>query len=230
MFMRAIDLETSDLSTELMFYTQVLGLPLRQARAASFTVQAGTTALIFRSSSQQPLLYHFAFTVPLNKWQHAKAWLTARTPLPEGEGEDEFESARVRTRSYYFPDPVGNILEFIAREDLPATAGEDFGPGDVLYISEMGLVVDDVPGTVKQLKIRLGIEVYRDSSFDDFAQLGDINGVLVLSKRGRPWFPDERQPAVVSPVRVSLLGALAQQITLEPYPYVLDVVPLTRAE
>jgi hypothetical protein len=181
MFMRAIDLETSDLSTELMFYTQVLGLPLRQARAASFTVQAGTTALIFRSSSQQPLLYHFAFTVPLNKWQHA-------------------------------------------------TAGEDFGPGDVLHISEMGLVVDDVPGTVKQLKIRLGIEVYRDSSFDDFAQPGDINGVLVLSKRGRPWFPDERQPAVVSPVRVSLLGALAQQITLEPYPYVLDVVPLTRAE
>jgi hypothetical protein len=54
--------------------------------------------------------------------------------------------------------------------------------------------------------------------------------VLVLSKRGRLWFPDERQPAVVSPVRVSILGALVQRITLEPYPYALDVVPLSRAE
>lgn len=230
MFMTAIDLEASDLSAECAFCTQTLGLPLRQETGDSFTVQAGTTALTFRSSRKPPLLYHFAFTVPLNKWKQAKAWLTVRTTLLEGEGEDEFESPRVRTRSYYFPDPAGTILEFIAREDLPATPGEDFGPGDMLHVSEIGLVVDDVPGTVKQLKTRLGIEVYRDSFFEDFAQLGDINGVLVLSKRGRLWFPDERQPAVVSPVRVSILGALAQRITLEPYPYVLDVVPLSRAE
>jgi len=132
---------------------------------------------------------------------------------------------RVRTLSYYFPDPAGNILECIVRVDLPAKAGEDFGPENILHISEIGLAVDDVPGAVKQLKTRLGIEVYRDSAFEDFAQLGDINGVLVLAKRGRLLAPDERQPAVVSPVRVSILGALAQQITLEPYPYVLEVVP-----
>ncbi len=131
----------------------------------------------------------------------------------------------MRTLSYYFPDPAGNILECIVRVDLPAKAGEDFGPENILHISEIGLAVDDVPGAVKQLKTRLGIEVYRDSAFEDFAQLGDINGVLVLAKRGRLLAPDERQPAVVSPVRVSILGALAQQITLEPYPYVLEVVP-----
>jgi hypothetical protein len=90
----------------------------------------------------------------------------------------------------------------------------------------MGLVVDDVPDTVKLLRARLGIEVYRDSSFDTFAQLGDINGVLVLAKRGRLWAPDERQPAVVSPVRLSILGALAQSITLDPYPYALEIVAL----
>lgn len=145
----------------------------------------------------------------------------------EGEGADEFESVRVRTHNYYFPDPAGNILEFIARQDLPAKAGEDFGPQDILHISEIGLVVDDVPSAVQQLKTRPGIEVYRDSSFEDFAQLGDINGVFVLVSKGRLWALDERQPAVISPVRVSILGALAQQITLEPYPYVLEVVPLT---
>lgn len=229
MFMTAIGLETADLSQQHAFYTQTLGLPLRQTTADSFTVQAGTTALTFRSASQQPLLYHFAFTIPINKWKQAKAWLTARTTLLEGEGEDEFESERVRTRSYYFPDPAGNILEFIAREDLPARAGADFGVEDVLHISEIGLVVDDVPGIMKHLQTRLGVEVFRDSSFEDFTQLGDINGVLVLAQRGRLWFPDQRQPAVVSPVRVSILGALAEQISLEPYPYVLEVLPLTRA-
>lgn len=227
MFMTAIDLETADLSTERAFYTQTLGLPLQQTTTDAFTVQAGTTALTFHSSSQQPLLYHFAFTIPFNKWKQAKAWLIARTRLLEGVGKDEFENVRVRTHNYYFPDPAGNILEFIAREDLPPKAGEDFGPEDILHISKIGLVVDDVPGAVKQLKIRLGIEVYRDSFFEDFAQIGDINGVFVLVKRGRLWAPDERQPAVVAPVRASILGTLAQQIALKPYPYVLEVVPLT---
>lgn len=226
MFMTSIDLDTLDLSQARAFYSQTLGLHLRQATADSFTVQAGTTALTFRASRAQSPLYHFAFTVPFNKWSQAKAWLKARTTLLEGDGRDEFASDRVRTRSYYFPDPAGNILEFIARKDLPTKAGEDFGPTDVAQISEMGLVVDDVPSTVLQLKTRLGIEVYRDSSFEDFAQIGDINGVLVLAKRGRLWAPDERQSAMVSPVRLSVLGTLAQSITLDPYPYMLEIVAL----
>src|SRR5437588_551269 len=114
MFITAIELDTLDLLSEQTFYTQTLGLPLRHSADDSFTVQAGTTALTFRSSRQKPLLYHFAFTVPFNKWKQAKVWLKARTTLLEGEGQDEFESVRIRTHNYYFPDPAGNILEFIA--------------------------------------------------------------------------------------------------------------------
>jgi hypothetical protein len=44
------------------------------------------------------------------------------------------------------------------------------------------LVVDDVPSVVRQLTTILGVEVCRDSSVDDFAQIGDINGVLVLAQ------------------------------------------------
>ena len=138
MFITAIELDTLDLPDQQTFYTQTLGLPLQHSTQESFTVQAGTTALTFRSSKQESLLYHFAFTIPFNKWKQAKAWLKARTTLLEGEGADEFESERVRTRSYYFPDPAGNILEFIARQDLPGKAGKDFGPEDILHISEIG--------------------------------------------------------------------------------------------
>jgi catechol-2,3-dioxygenase len=109
MFLTAIDLDTSGLSTARAFYTQTLGLLLRQATTDAFTVQAGTTALTFHSSGRQPLLYHFAFTIPFNKWKQARAWLTARTTLLQGEGDDEFENPRVRTHNYYFPGPAGNI-------------------------------------------------------------------------------------------------------------------------
>lgn len=228
MFITAIELDTLDLQAERTFYTQTLGLPLTQANESSFTVQAGTTAPTFRSSGQKPLLYHFAFTVPFNKWRQAKAWLRARTVLLEGEGKDEFSNSRVRTHNLYFSDAAGDILEFIAREDLPSGEGERFDTQDMLQISEIGLVVDDVPATVRQLKTSLGIEVYRDSLFEDFAQIGDIDGVLVLVKKGRLWAPDELQAAVVSPLRVSVLGVLAGQFTLEPYPYRFDQVPLAQ--
>lgn len=62
--------------------------------------------------------------------------------------KDKMSSRTRGTHNYYFPHPAGNILEFIAREDLPAKAGEDFRPEDILHISEIGLVVDDVPGMV----------------------------------------------------------------------------------
>ena len=84
-----------------------------------------------------------------------------KTTLLQGEGEDEFESDRVRTHSYYFPDPTDNILELIARDDLPSKSGENFGPQDLLHISEIGLVVDDVPSAAQHLKTTLGIEIER---------------------------------------------------------------------
>lgn len=58
MFITAIDLDTPDLAAERAFYTDTLGLPLRQESADSFSVQAGTTALAFHASTRSSLLYH----------------------------------------------------------------------------------------------------------------------------------------------------------------------------
>ena len=56
MFMTSIDLDSLDLSQARAFYSQTLGLHLRQATADSFTVQAGATALTFRASRAQSAL------------------------------------------------------------------------------------------------------------------------------------------------------------------------------
>src|SRR5690348_17066053 len=92
MFITSIDLETPNLSQARSFYAQTLGLRLQQNSVDSFTVQAGVTALTFHASHTQPLLYHFAFTVPFNKFSQAKVWLKARTTLLQGDGRDEFVS------------------------------------------------------------------------------------------------------------------------------------------
>jgi hypothetical protein len=78
--------------------------------------------------------YPFAFTVPFKKRAQAKIWLTASTTLLAGDGKDEFANARMRTHNDYFPDLTGNILDFIAYEDLPATAGTDCGAEDVVHL------------------------------------------------------------------------------------------------
>ena len=88
----------------------------------------------------------------------------------------------MRTHNYYFPDPAGNILELDCPRGLASqSAGDHFGPEDILHISEIGLVVDDVRAVAKRLQTTLGVEVFRDSSFEDYAQLRDSNGVLILA-------------------------------------------------
>jgi catechol-2,3-dioxygenase len=67
-----LHLSTQNLHAQRLFYTGTLGLPLVTETVASFTIQAGATRLLFQSTEQEGLLYHFAFSIPSNKLAHAK--------------------------------------------------------------------------------------------------------------------------------------------------------------
>jgi hypothetical protein len=60
----------------------------------------------------------------------------------------------------------------------------EFDSGDILYASEIALVMDDVPAAAGTLKGLLSLEQYRGGS-DEFTALGDEHGLLLLMKRGR---------------------------------------------
>ena len=88
----------------------------------------------------------------------------------------------------YFRDPADNIVEFIARRNLPNDSVTSFGPGSLLRVSEVGIMVEDVPAAVRGLERDLGLTVWNEPN-EEFTTVGDETGLLIVVKNGRPWFP-----------------------------------------
>lgn len=186
----------------LEFYTQVLELPQVDAN----TVQIGTSSLSFEpAKTGETPFYHFAFNIPHNQLQGAKAWAEARVSLiPDATGELVFHSKSWNSDQFYFYDPAGNILEFIARHTLSNASSQAFTAQSLLNISEIGVVCDDVPATVANLQAKTSAPFYNTQPNDSFMPLGDENGLFIVVKRGRIWFPDTGKAAIPAPFRVSL--------------------------
>jgi catechol 2,3-dioxygenase-like lactoylglutathione lyase family enzyme len=112
--------------------------------------------------------HHFAFHVAdLEPWKERL----------ETTEEHDF-STWGGARAVYFRDPEANVGELIARPR----------PRTELTLAEVGLPVDEVPAAVMTLQRELGLEPYGDPS-DDFAPVGDDDGLLIVVRVGRGWFP-----------------------------------------
>lgn len=191
-------LKTGRLSAQRAFYTDTLGLPLVSEDGASFTVRVGSSRLTFEHDPSFDSFYHFAFAIPENQVREARAWLSARlTLLTDERGEDVFPSDLFVSDNVYFDDADGNIVEFIARHELPGASDVGFGPERLLHVSEMGLVVPDVPASVQRLRERHGLSPYRAESAT-FSAVGAITGMFIVVPEGRGWFPVGR-PARPAP-------------------------------
>jgi catechol-2,3-dioxygenase len=182
-------LEAGAFREQKQFYTEALELPLDEESAGRFTVRAGATRLTFTEAAEGRPTYHFAFNIPENKLPQAQEWLARRTPVLRQDGQEVLHFEDWNAHAFYFHDPAGNLAEFIARHNLPNSAPGPFTAGDILYASEIGLVVDDVPAEVKALDEALGLPLYRPGS-DKFAPVGDEHRLLILNDRDRGWWED----------------------------------------
>jgi catechol 2,3-dioxygenase-like lactoylglutathione lyase family enzyme len=222
MHIQELILHTRHVEKQKAFYCSALGLSLLAESTDSFNVQAGTTRLRFQET-EPDVLYHVAFTIPRNTFHEAKSWVQQRVPLLHKHGEDEIFFAHLNARSFYFCDPVGNILEYIVHYDLNHETEGAFGAASVLHVSEVGLPVEDVPAFADRLHKQFAIEPFGGSISENFAFLGDIAGQLVVVKVGRPWLPTETVQAAVAPVQLTITGQREQQVQLLPYPYTIIV-------
>ncbi len=214
-----LELQTNDLSSQRHFYMNVLHLPT-VADSESLHVQVGSSELTFRQSTgNQTYAYHFAFNIPENRFEEAKAWIAERTPLiANNSGEDSFDFTNWNAHSCYFRDATGNILEFIARHGLPNASNMSFDERSILSISEIGLASDDVIATVAQLQ-GAAMPIYDGAGSDTFAAVGDEHGLLIVVSRGRIWFPETGTPADLVPLKavVSLGSGATAVISGPPY-------------
>jgi catechol-2,3-dioxygenase len=198
------ELLTDDIDGTAHFYTSVLGLPLHMNDRNTLDLGAGTSRLLFRRSVNKRPVYHFAFNIPHNKIEEAATYMSERTQLIPHEGKTIIDFAAWNAFALYFYDNNGNIIELIARADLANSTNNPFSGSQLLCLSEVAVVTDDVSKTCKLVKARADIDPYiKQPVHENFAALGDAHGLIIVSAKHRHWFPTE-QPAQHYPVKVKV--------------------------
>ncbi len=216
--LRWLGLQTHLLDELRTFYGQTLGLPVVAATPDSFRLQAGGTAIEFEqvADGSQPY-YHVAFNIPARRLWSARAWLEQRvTLLRHAEtGDDVIFLEAWNAHALYFYDPAGSLIELIARHSLPSAPDGPFGPGDILYASEIALRPPDQQRAIAAIRAAFGLEHYLgQESF-----LGDEWGMLVVSPLGRLWIPEYRKAGATFPTRIGLAGHGTARLVFPDAPF-----------
>jgi catechol-2,3-dioxygenase len=216
-----LNLKTSKLPELRAFYSGKLQLPV-DGTAGTLSIRAGSTTIDFSHESGDPY-YHFAFNIPENKLASSKRWLASRgiEILKRPDGRDEYHFESWNAHAVYFLDPAGNILEFIARHNLKNFASGDFTPADILYASEIGIVVDDVKHAAAAAKSSLNLDPFANPPGDAFAAVGDDHRLLIIINRNRPWNIGAARAASVFPTTAALAGPESRSLKLPDFPYSL---------
>jgi catechol 2,3-dioxygenase-like lactoylglutathione lyase family enzyme len=202
-----LEILTTDLSGQQYFYGEVLQLPVSMGGSGNtIEVQAGLTRLVFRQAPPKWAgVYHFAFNIPENQYEEARDWLTRRVALiADNEGRTEFHFENWNADAFYFYDQAGNILEFIARHTLDNASDMPFSSHSILSVSEIGVGTHDVPSMVEALQGQHGITPYGGEPGEEFAAVGDEEGLFIVVRLGRIWMPETGIEAGAYPVSVNI--------------------------
>ena len=201
MLINKVILKTNQLEEMKMFYSTILEMAFESVSSDRFEMQFGLTTVEFTNSNVagEPF-YHFAFDIPSNQFQKAKEWMKRKVSLLTEDDEDEVYFTNLKANSFYFEDPSGNIIEFIARLEHNATSGMPFTTANILKMSEISLVVDDKVQVAKQLyKLSIverdGKEVTHDNRLH-FMTEGDLSVYLLLVNPRRRWYFSTKEATV----------------------------------
>ncbi len=174
------------------------------------------------------LLLPLRVQYPENKILKALEWQKARTPLlaiPErnraaGYPPEVVDYSHWNAHSIFFLDPAGNVVEYIARHDLKNGDSAPFGWSDILYASEIGIVVDDVAATAAKLAEVAAVALTRAGATSSRLS-ATSSGLLLIMKRGRVIdFSSQAENGVrVFRTAVTVRGPKATKYQLPGYPY-----------
>lgn len=233
---RSLRLKTAEpLENMKRFYGEVLGQRILVESATALTIAAGLTRLTFEKVEPEGPYgpwYHVAFNIPENKLFLAREWQLERTPLKKrlpGSStlEDTTDVANFshwNAHAVFFWDPAGNLLEYIARHTMKNAAEGPFTPEDILYASEIGLIVEQVAKEADAWERGLSLPSYLAAG-PDFRPMGDEYGLLIVFSVGREWGAPDGSPRGTSiyPTSVTIRGDKAQHDRSQRYPYEIIV-------
>lgn len=198
MHIKQVILKTHSLQRTKLFYHKTLELDIIKETEEAISFRAGDTTLTFEEMKEEKPYYHIAFNIVNNKFSDSFEWLNSKLDiLPVDDemliaGYDDWNA-----QSFYFYDNNGSILEFIVRFDLPYQSDEEFSPKCIKEISEVGLVVDNVPDTAEMLKFEYDIPYFsKGPRLHDFIAMGDDYGLLLVSQSKRNWVPTQKHSKI----------------------------------
>ena len=190
-----IEINTDNLLETEHFYSNVLGLSLVNKEQNTISYLAGQSKLTFLKSTDQKPTYHFAFNIPHNKLDEAINWATVRLSLIENTDNGlvaNFDSWNAK--AIYFQDNNNNILEFIARFDLSNSTTNPFDISSIQSISEIGIVTDSPLNLAEKMVKENNLSYYSKSTYSEqFAALGNDNGLFVIVENNRNWYPTKQK-------------------------------------
>lgn len=186
-----IELLSNNLFSTEQFYTEILGLEIKEKGSNKISFHAGKSILTFIQSEAQKAFYHFAFNIPHNQLEEALEWISSKTALiPVNEHSVIADFDTWYAKSIYFYDNNGNILEFIARYQLDNFSEKVFGPTSILSISEIGIVTDNPLKTAEDFVLNEGLSYFpKGIKNEKFATLGTDEGLFIIVSTNRNWYP-----------------------------------------
>lgn len=203
MVIQSLELQADGLDALKAFYIDKLGLSggLGDGRLA---IQAGSTQLIFLRGGAAGA-NHFAFNIPENRIDDAADWLESLgiRLIPDASESRTHEFLSWNADAVYFLDPARNVVELIARHELPNSVDPDapFTPAEILCVSEIGLATTDVLAKASSLADDFGLPAYREGD-ETFSPMGDANGLIIVVPVGRAWYPTTDAVAAELPVKI----------------------------
>ncbi len=213
-----LQLWSADIRQTQNFYQDVLGMEILDSSETRVTISAGRTLLHFINVAGQKPFYHFAFTIPANQFNEALQWASGKLDLvPVSLGNPVADFKSWNAKAFYFYDNNKNIVELIARFDLPEKGEKKFDGTSIFSISEIGLVVDDAMTYSLQLFKDHDLHFFtRQAPSDDFVAIGDDHGLFIVVNENRNWYPTNRASKKYwTKVNIELNGKLSE---IELYP------------
>ena len=190
-----IEILSDNIDETIKFYSDLLGFKILHVDGNTISFAVGKSVLTFIKSDNLNPKYHFAFNIPCNKIDDAILWTYSKTPLIKITNDKiiaDFDNWNAN--AIYFYDNNGNILEFIARHDLNNASENTFDISSIESISEIGIVAENALELADKLINENKLSLFaKGSKSEAFSALGDDNGLLVIVKSHRNWYPTNLQ-------------------------------------
>jgi len=200
-----LEIYTNNLTLTRSFWGEKIGLEEVTAESSSskVTYKLGTSLLTFRFFYQiDPFVNHFAISIPPNQIENALTWLKnkeVKIIKNEISVADIYANPVFNSKSIFFDDGVGNIVELIAFQNLgtefdgkliSTPVDSPFSKNQLYNISQVSLAGINVRAAYDILHNVFEYDSLSRSTAS-YKPTGGPEGLILLRLKSRPWLPTE---------------------------------------